>query len=221
VRQREVKWEVGTRIVGRIKEGHLSLIALHSAHWSTPFIEAMNERAITDALVKLTPEEKKLAKVMPMRPERYVAPKRDDLLTPSVRRTNANAQSPFVLEVLLPNCCFPSWRADGKPSHFRTLLPKHPIAQGLPEKFGIPRTEMYDEPFHVPAADEAVFEETWDKGERFRSGLVWKIGKGRVVYFRPGHETFSVYRQPEPLKIIENAARWLAQEQRTNQSADQ
>jgi trehalose utilization protein len=206
VRQREIKWEAGQKIVRRIKEGRLSLVALHSAHWSTPFIEAMNERALADVAVKLRPEEK----VVPIRPEKYMAPKRADPLTPSVRRVAQGKDT--VLEVLLPNCCFPAWRPDGKPSHVRVLLPKHPIAQGLPEKFDLPHTEMYDEPFHVPSPDETVFEETWDKGERFQSGLVWKIGTGRVVYFRPGHETFPIYRQPEPLKIIENAVRWLALE---------
>ncbi len=40
-------------IVRRIREGKLSLIALHSAHWSRPFVEAMNERARQDALKAL------------------------------------------------------------------------------------------------------------------------------------------------------------------------
>jgi len=35
------------------------------------------------------------------------------------------------------------------------------------------------------------------------------VGKGRVFYFRPGHETFPVFKQKEPLKVLENAARWL------------
>ena len=33
---------------------------------------------------------------------------------------------------------------------------------------------------------------------------------GRVFYFRPGHETYPVFQQAEPLKVIENAVRWLA-----------
>jgi trehalose utilization protein len=59
---------------------------------------------------------------------------------------------------------------------------------------------MYDEPFHVPAPDAVVFEERWDKGQSFRSGCVWRVGKGDVFYFRPGHETYPVFRQPEPLR---------------------
>ena len=44
VRQAEITPQTGRSIVQRIKDGKLSLIALHSAHWSTPFVEAMNER---------------------------------------------------------------------------------------------------------------------------------------------------------------------------------
>jgi trehalose utilization protein/dienelactone hydrolase len=216
VRQREVRPEAGKRIVGRIKQGKLSLIALHSAHWSTPFIEAMNERAVQDALGKLPPEKRKSARVVRVAPLGYAAPKRTDPLTPSVKQST-QADGTTLLRVSLPNCCFPAWRADGKPSRIRALLPKHPIARGLPETFTLPNTEMYDEPFHVPAPDEVVFEERWDAGERFRSGCVWKIGRGRVFYFRPGHETFGVYRRPEPLKVVENAVRWLAAEQAVRQ----
>jgi trehalose utilization protein len=210
VRQREIKPEEGQRVVQRIKQGKLSLLALHSAHWSTPFIEAMNERALADALAGLTPEERKKAKVEALRPEKYAAPARNDPLTPSVERRN-EPDGTIVLKVTLPNCCFPAWRADGKPSHVRVLLPKHPLARGLPKEFDIPHTEMYDEPFHVPPPDEIVFEERWDAGEKFRSGSVWRVGKGMVVYFRPGHETFDVYKQPETLQIVENAVRWLGE----------
>jgi hypothetical protein len=49
VRNGEVKPEVGQSIVQRIKAGTLALIALHSAHWSTPFVEAMYERTRIDA----------------------------------------------------------------------------------------------------------------------------------------------------------------------------
>lgn len=211
VRQRDIKWETGQKLVERIKQGKMSLIALHSAHWSTPFIEAMNERSVTDALAKLTPEQRKSVKVETIRPA-YAVPKRDAEITPSSELVTQPDGS-FVLKVKLPNCVFPAYRGDGKPSHVKTLLPNHPIAKGLPATFDIPHTEMYDEHFHVPKPDEVIFEERWDAGEHFRSGAVWKIGQGRVFYFRPGHETFDVFKQPEPLMIVENAARWLAEQQ--------
>ena len=211
-RQRDITWETGQKLVERIKRGKLSLIALHSAHWSTPFIEAMNERAIADAMSKLTPEQRKTVKVEATRPG-YSVPKRDGDVTPSSELVTQSDGS-LLLKVKLPNCCFPAYRPDGKPSHVKTLLPDHPIARGLPATFDVPHTEMYDEHFHVPAPDEVIFEERWDAGEHFRSGAVWKIGQGRVFYFRPGHEIFDVFKQPEPLAIVENAARWLAEQQR-------
>lgn len=112
--------------------------------------------------------------------------------------------------VYLPYCCFPAYRADGKPSQVRVLKPDHPIAKGLPAKFELPKTEMYAEPFHVPEPDEVVLEERWAAGEWFRSGMVWKLGKGRVFYFRPGHETYAVFKEKPVLQLLENAVRWLA-----------
>jgi trehalose utilization protein len=111
----------------------------------------------------------------------------------------------------LPYCCFPAYRPDGKPSQIRVLRPDHPIARGLPREFELPHTEMYDEPFHVPEPDEVVLEERWASGDWFRSGMVWRVGKGQVFYFRPGHETFPVYKEKPVLQIVENAIRWLAE----------
>jgi trehalose utilization protein len=197
VRHKEVTPETGKRIVARVKAGKLALVALHSAHWSQPFVQAMYERTIDDARKSAPGATLKLIDPPPG------APKKDAPLTPSVERRGGE------LVVKLPMCVFPSWRADGKPSHVTTLLPDHPIAAGLPRQWDVPQTEMYDEPFHVPQPDEVVFEEKWDAGEHFRSGCVWNVGKGKVFYFRPGHETYPVYRQEYPLRVIENACRWI------------
>ncbi len=64
--------------------------------------------------------------------------------------------------------------------------------------------------FHVPEPDEVILEERWSTGEWFRSGMVWKIGEGRVFYFRPGHETHPVFKEKPALQLLENAVRWLA-----------
>lgn len=207
VRQGEIKPEKAKEIVARIKAGKLSLIALHSAHWSEPFVEAMRQRTL-DELDRDLGDEKKNWQIQVIQPPRFAAPKRDDPLTPSVRKSIINGKK--LITLTLPNCCFPAYREDGKPSHVTVLKPDHLIARGIPAKFDIPATEMYEEPFHVPAPDEVVFEEKWERGEHFRSGSVWKLGQGRVVYFRPGHETHPVYLQAEPLKIIENTVRFLS-----------
>jgi trehalose utilization protein len=199
------------KLVDRIKEGKLSMITLHSAHWSEPFVEAMRYRATEDAMNGLTVEERKSAEVTFVTPKRFEAPKRGAPVTPSVKK-ETGSDGKLHVEITLPNCVFPAYRPDGQPSHVTTLLPKHPIAAGIPEHWDVAQTEMYDEPFNVPTPDEVIFEEKWDKGEHFRSGCVWKIGKGRVFYFRPGHETYPVYKQELPLRVIENACRWLETE---------
>ena len=43
-----------------------------------------------------------------------------------------------------------------------------------------------------------------------RDGIAWTIGKGRVFYFRPGHETYPIYFMPEVRRIIENGVRWCS-----------
>lgn len=216
VRNKDVSLDTGQRVVERIKAGRLSLVTLHSAHWSSPFVAAMWERTKVDALKQIPADRRADAKVTYVKPKLYAVPKRSDPLTPSVtHKAGADGQDEWV--VTLPNCVFPAYRADGKPSHVTTLLPEHPIARGLPKQWDVPQTEMYDEPFHVPEPDEVIFEERWDAGERFRSGCVWNLGKGRVFYFRPGHETYPVYRQEYPLRIIENACRWLGSAAQTRQ----
>jgi trehalose utilization protein len=54
-----------------------------------------------------------------------------------------------------------------------------------------------------------VLEERWASGDWFRSGMAWQLGKGRVFYFRPGHETFAVYKEGPVLRLLDNAVRWL------------
>ncbi|MBL9171141.1 MAG: ThuA domain-containing protein [Verrucomicrobiales bacterium] len=211
VRQKEISTATGQDIVRRIKAGRLNLIALHSAHWSTPFVEAMKERAREDALSALTASEREQAVLVET--NRYAnfftPPKYDDFITPYAwYRKQPDGKVQITLAT--PNCCFPAYRPDAMPSQMRALLPDHPIAKGIPREFAVPQTEMYNEPFHVPPPDEVVFEERWQPGEWFRSGSVWKLGKGRVFYFRPGHEMYPVYKQPHCLQILDNAVRWLA-----------
>jgi trehalose utilization protein len=188
-------------VVSRVLAGKLALVALHSAHWSKPFVRLMQERAKADALTQIPLGAKfEIANDKPIgHPVKNETP-----ITPSLEKIADNSW-----RLILPQCVFPSWREDGAPGHMTTLLPDHPVARGLPAKWDVTHTEMYSEPFHVPKPDAVVFEEKWDKGEHFRSGCVWQVQKGRVFYFRPGHETFPVYLQAEPLRVVENAVRWL------------
>jgi trehalose utilization protein len=211
VRHGEIKPETAREIVRQIKDRGLALIALHSAHWSQPFVEAMHERARIDALAALDPRERETAILIETNlfPNFRSVPKYNSLRSPAVlyrKPTNG----PVEVRLTLPNCCFPAYRADAKPSQIRILRPFHPIARGIPPIFTIEQTEMYDEPFHVPLPDEVILEERWEKGEWFRSGSVWQIGKGKVFYFRPGHEVYPVFKNQNVLRLLENATRWLA-----------
>jgi trehalose utilization protein len=210
MRHAEVTPRTGKAIVQRIWDGKLALIALHSAHWSTPFVEAMYQRTRDDAartLRQADGEKVEVAYAEP--PRRYTVPRADERLTPyTAWRKFPGGRSRATVH--LPYCCFPAYRADGKPSQIRMLKPDHPVARGLPREFELPHTEMYNEPFHVPEPDEVVLEERWASGDWFRSGMAWRIGKGRMFYFRPGHETFAVYKERPALKVLENAVRWLA-----------
>jgi trehalose utilization protein len=207
-KHQEVTDEHVAAIIKRLKEGRLSLIALHSAHWSKPFVAAMNERAVQDALQSVPKEERASVKIVEIKPKRGL-PDINGALTPSFRRYKSG-DGVDTLEVKLPGCIFPIVKNEGKPSHVHTWLPRHPIAAGIPGTFDIPQTEVYGGPFHVPKPDSMIFQEQWDDGNTFTSGCAWTVGKGKVFYFRPGHETYPIYTQEYPLKIVENAIRWAA-----------
>lgn len=100
------------------------------------------------------------------------------------------------------------WREDGEKEILWVVNPGHPICAGLNEKIMIPHEEMYGEHFNIPQPDEQVFISWFEGGEVFRSGCCWRRGKGKVFYFRPGHETFPIYHNPEIQKVITNAVRW-------------
>jgi trehalose utilization protein len=115
-----------------------------------------------------------------------------------------------VFKRLMGTSCSLSWREAGEKERIWTCDPGHPIAQGLPPYFEIPHEEMYSEPFGIPTPDELVFLSWFQGGEVFRSGCCWTRGNGKIFYFRPGHETFPTYHQPEVQTVIRNAVRWSA-----------
>jgi trehalose utilization protein len=209
-RQRDVTDDNARRILDRVLNGEVDLIALHSAHWAKPFVEAMNWRSVEDGRKHLEAyaDGRTLTIETVAPPRQYTVPTHGSVLTPAYFGYKKGQKAYHGL-IHLPWCCFPDYRPDGKPGTISVKLPKHPIAKDLPATFNVKQTEMYNEPFHVPDPDQVIFEETWELGERFRSGMVWNIGKGKVFYFRPGHETYPVYKQPEVLKVVENACRWL------------
>ncbi len=106
--------------------------------------------------------------------------------------------------------CTLKWREVGERERLWVTDPAHPIAEGLGEFFEIPHVEMYGEFFDIPTPDATVFISWFQGGEVFRSGVAYHRGKGKVFYFRPGHETFPIFYQAEVQKVILNAVRWAA-----------
>jgi len=143
----EVETEIVDRVIARVWEG-MGFIALHSSHYSRPFMRLMG------------------------------------------------------------TSCSITWREAGEKERVWVCQPGHPIARDLPAYFEIPHEEMYSEPFGIPNPDELVFVSWFQGGEVFRSGCCWRRGAGKIFYFRPGHETFPTYRQPEVLQVIRNGIEW-------------
>ncbi len=141
------------RIVGRVKDGGMGFIALHSAHFSKP------------------------------------------------------------LKALLGTNC--GWKGgyveDGSKLNMIVSDKKHPIAHGIKD-FSFPHTERYTEPFECPEPEAVVFDGEYIRPdgskEKSRQGLVWTVGKGRVFYFQPGHETYPIFFDANMRKILCNAVEW-------------
>ncbi len=115
-----------------------------------------------------------------------------------------------IFKKLMGTTCDLKWREMGEKERIWVVEPGHPIAEGLGEYFEIPQTEMYGERFDIPAPDTLVFISWFAGGEVFRSGCCYNRGRGKVFYFRPGHETFPIFYQPEVQRVIKNAVRWAA-----------
>lgn len=115
-----------------------------------------------------------------------------------------------IFKSLMGTTCMLKTREADEKERIWVIEQGHPIARGLPEYFEIPQTEMYGEPFDVPAPDTLVFVSWFQGGEVFRSGCCYHRGRGKIFYFRPGHETLPIYYQPEVLQVISNAVRWAA-----------
>ena len=137
---------------------------------------------------------------------------------------SAHYSKPFKA-LMGTNCGFrkvDSNQGNGFVEHIRIANPLHPLADGVKD-FDIPNTEIYGEPFEVPMPDAIVLYGYWDTGDSFPDCACWTVGPkgvnpnarerakgGRVVYFRPGHETFPIFHQSEIQRVVRNAVVWAA-----------
>jgi trehalose utilization protein len=113
-----------------------------------------------------------------------------------------------IFRRLMGSSCGLTWREAAERERLWVVNPSHPIAQGLGPYIQLENEEMYGECFDIPDPDELIFISWFEGGEVFRSGAAWHRGKGKIFYFRPGHESYPTYYNKDILKVIGNAVRW-------------
>jgi trehalose utilization protein len=110
-------------------------------------------------------------------------------------------------------CSWSEYVCDGTSVEISVASPSHPICKGVKD-FKLPEIERYSEPFKVPQPEDVPLQGVYTKPDgakaSARMGLCWTIGKGKVFYFTPGHETFNDYHRPEIRQIFVNAVEWAA-----------
>jgi trehalose utilization protein len=115
-----------------------------------------------------------------------------------------------IFRRLMGTTCELKWREAGDHERLWVVAPGHPIVEGIGEYIELAREEMYGEPFDIPQPETLVFVSWFSGGEVFRSGCCYTRGRGKIFYFRPGHETFPTYHHPQIQRVLLNAIRWAA-----------
>lgn len=148
---------------------------------------------------------------------------KDELVERIVRRVKAEGMGFIALhsshfarpyrKLMGTACSWGEYKADGTSAKVIVKAPQHPIAQGVKD-FELPKIERYGEPFAVPEPETVVLDGIYKKPdgntEPGRMGLCWTIGKGRVFYLTPGHETYNDFFRPDIRQILRNAVEWAA-----------
>jgi len=115
-----------------------------------------------------------------------------------------------IFKKLMGTSCDLKWREADEKERIWVVNPGHPIVDGIGEYIELPAEEMYGEHFDIPQPDELVMVSWFEGGEVFRSGCCYTRGMGKIFYFRPGHETYPTYYNPQIRKVISNAVKWAA-----------
>lgn len=115
-----------------------------------------------------------------------------------------------IFKKLMGTTCDLKWREANDHERLWVVAPGHPITEGLGEYIYLEHEEMYGEHFDIPQPETLVFVSWFSGGEVFRSGACYSRGRGKIFYFRPGHETIPTYHNAEVQRVIANAVRWAA-----------
>lgn len=113
-----------------------------------------------------------------------------------------------IFRRMMGTSCGLCWREAAERERLWVVNPHHEITAGLGRYIELPNAEMYGEHFDVPEPDELLFISWFEGGEVFRSGAVWHRGRGRIFYFRPGHEAYPIFYNKEVLQVLANGVRW-------------
>jgi trehalose utilization protein len=148
---------------------------------------------------------------------------KDELVDRIVRRVKEDGMGFIALhsshfskalkKLLGTKCGFSAYVCDNSSLKVIVKDKQHPIAQGIKD-FPLEKTERYSEPFQVPEPEAVVFDGQYKRPdgtvEDSRQGLVWSVGKGKVFYFQPGHETYPHFFDDNVRQILRNAVVWMA-----------
>jgi trehalose utilization protein len=115
-----------------------------------------------------------------------------------------------IFRKLMGTSCSLRWREADERERIWVIEPGHPIANGLDAYFELPEEEMYGELFDIPTPDDLVLISWFQGGEVFRSGCCFHRGRGKIFYFRPGHESYPTYFDANVRKVIANGVAWAA-----------
>jgi trehalose utilization protein len=115
-----------------------------------------------------------------------------------------------IFKRLMGTSCDLKWREAADVERLWVVDPGHPIVDGIGEYIELPGEEMYGEHFDIPQPDKLVFISWFTGGEVFRSGCCYSRGAGKIFYFRPGHESYPTYFNPDVQRVIRNASAWAA-----------
>ncbi|MFC0472679.1 ThuA domain-containing protein [Halalkalibacter kiskunsagensis] len=113
-----------------------------------------------------------------------------------------------IFKTLMGTTCDLKWREADERERLWVVDPSHPIVEGIGEYIELEKEEMYGEHFDIPAPDQLVMMSWFEGGEVFRSGCTYQRGKGKIFYFRPGHETYPTYHNKDIQRVITNAVQW-------------
>lgn len=118
-----------------------------------------------------------------------------------------------IMKSLLGTTLNLHWK-HGEQERLFCVNPSHPIAAGIREPIFLEREEMYGEFFDIPKPDDEIFLGWFSGGNVFRSGVTFTRGFGKIFYFQPGHEEYPTYYDPRIRRILLNAVRWAAPDEK-------